>query len=79
MREHLSIPTAPGCGPSTLTKSGETFGLNLRFLLIVCVFVGNAIEPLIMRMPEMKAISFGFSRSTCLYSCSSRDILHAAI
>lgn len=56
MREHLSIPTAPGCGPSTSTKSGETFGLNLRFLLIVCVFVGNAIEPLIMRMPEMKAI-----------------------
>lgn len=26
---------------------GETFFLNLRFLLIVCVFVGNAIEPLI--------------------------------
>lgn len=56
MREQASSPTAPGCQLSTSTRSGETFGLNLRFLLIVCVFVGNAIEPLIMRMPEMKAI-----------------------
>ncbi|MCG7410294.1 fucose 4-O-acetylase [Paenibacillus sp. ACRRX] len=36
--------------------SGETFGLNLRFLLIVTVFVANAIEPLIHAMPEMKAL-----------------------
>lgn len=28
-------------------KQGETYFLNLRFLLIVTVFVGNAIEPLI--------------------------------
>lgn len=40
----------------TKTWRGETYFLNLRFLLIVCVFVGNAIEPLIMRMPGMHAV-----------------------
>lgn len=36
--------------------SGETFGLNLRFLLIVTVFVSNAIEPLIQSDPGLKAL-----------------------
>lgn len=31
-------------------KQGETYFLNLRFLLIVTVFVGNSIEPLIHQM-----------------------------
>ncbi|MNO29958.1 hypothetical protein D3C76_198890 [compost metagenome] len=35
---------------------GETFFLNLRFLLILCVFVGNAIEPLISRMEGMHSL-----------------------
>ncbi|HEY2492177.1 MAG TPA: fucose 4-O-acetylase [Paenibacillus sp.] len=35
---------------NTLDKRGETYFLNLRFLLIVTVFVGNAIEPLINEM-----------------------------
>ncbi|ANS75423.1 fucose 4-O-acetylase [Paenibacillus yonginensis] len=34
----------------------ESYFLNLRFLLIVCVFVGNAIEPLITRMPGLHAV-----------------------
>lgn len=42
--------------PNGSPWSGENFGLNLRFLLIVSVFVGNAIEPLIQAMPEMKAL-----------------------
>lgn len=36
-----------------ITPRGETFFLNLRFLLIVCVFVGNAIEPLMGRIGGM--------------------------
>lgn len=39
-----------------LDHRGETFFLNLRFLLIVCVFVGNAIEPLISRMEGMHSL-----------------------
>lgn len=39
-----------------LDHRGETFFLNLRFLLIVCVFVGNAIEPLINRMEGMHSL-----------------------
>ncbi|MNW34214.1 hypothetical protein D3C74_111850 [compost metagenome] len=35
---------------------GETFFLNLRFLLILCVFVGNAIEPLITRLDSMHSL-----------------------
>lgn len=35
---------------------GETFFLNLRFLLIVCVFIGNAIEPLITRMEGIHSL-----------------------
>ncbi|MRN55947.1 acyltransferase family protein [Paenibacillus monticola] len=34
-------------GENSLEARGETFFLNLRFLLIVTVFTGNAIEPLI--------------------------------
>lgn len=34
-------------GENTLETRGETFFLNLRFMLIVTVFVGNMIEPLI--------------------------------
>lgn len=35
---------------TTIIKQGETYFLNLRFLLIVTVFVANAIEPLIFQM-----------------------------
>jgi hypothetical protein len=37
-------------GESSLEARGETFILNLRFMLIVTVFAGNAIEPLIAKM-----------------------------
>lgn len=37
-------------------RRGETFCLNLRFMLIVCVFVGNAIEPLIAQNPAVKTL-----------------------
>lgn len=36
--------------------SGDTFLINTRFLLIVSVFVGNMIEPLIGRNDEMRAL-----------------------
>lgn len=36
--------------------SGDTFLINTRFLLIVSVFVGNIIEPLIVRHEEMRAL-----------------------
>ncbi|MFD3260097.1 acyltransferase family protein [Paenibacillus lentus] len=39
-----------------LNPRGETFFLNLRFLLIICVFVGNAIEPLIKDMAAMHTL-----------------------
>lgn len=39
-----------------LQPHGETFFLNLRFLLIVCVFIGNAIEPLITRMEGIHSL-----------------------
>jgi len=35
---------------NTVEERGETFFLNLRFMLIVTVFVGNAIEPLVGTM-----------------------------
>lgn len=35
---------------NSLEVRGETFFLNLRFMLIVTVFIGNAIEPLISTM-----------------------------
>ncbi|MFF2909075.1 acyltransferase family protein [Paenibacillus sp. NPDC057934] len=34
-------------GDDALEERGETFFLNLRFMLIVTVFIGNAIEPLV--------------------------------
>lgn len=37
-------------GENSLEVRGETFFLNLRFMLIVSVFVGNAIEPLVPTM-----------------------------
>ncbi|GGF74423.1 putative membrane-bound acyltransferase YkrP [Paenibacillus albidus] len=37
-------------GENSLEARGETFFLNLRFMLIVTVFVGNAIEPLLGSM-----------------------------
>lgn len=40
----------------SISSRGETFFLNLRFLLIVCVFIGNAIEPLITRLHGMEAL-----------------------
>lgn len=46
----MSIPV------SSSHTQGEVFFLNLRFLLIVCVFVGNAIEPLIWRMDSMYSL-----------------------
>lgn len=42
--------------PKESPWSGEAFGLNLRFLLIVTVFVSNAIEPLIQSDPGLKAL-----------------------
>lgn len=39
-----------------LDLRGETFFLNLRFLLIVTVFVANAIEPLISAMSGLDAL-----------------------
>ncbi|MEF2968940.1 acyltransferase family protein [Paenibacillus sp. M1] len=41
---------------NSLEHRGETFFLNLRFLLILCVFIGNAIEPLITRMQGMHSL-----------------------
>ncbi|SMF88964.1 Fucose 4-O-acetylase [Paenibacillus uliginis N3/975] len=40
----------------TIEQKGETFFLNLRFILIVTVFVGNAIEPLISRMDSLHTL-----------------------
>lgn len=40
----------------TIEEKGETFFLNLRFMLIVTVLVGNAIEPLIDRMGSIHAL-----------------------
>lgn len=46
----MSIPV------SSNHAQGEVFFLNLRFLLILSVFVGNAIEPLIWRMDSMYSL-----------------------
>lgn len=40
----------------TIEQKGETFFLNLRFILIVTVFVGNVIEPLITRMGSLHTL-----------------------
>ncbi|MBE9915025.1 fucose 4-O-acetylase [Paenibacillus donghaensis] len=40
----------------TLPKQGETYFLNLRFILILTVFIGNAIEPLIHQMDGLHAL-----------------------
>lgn len=40
----------------TSNPRGEAFFLNLRFLLIICVFIGNAIEPLIQDIDAMHAL-----------------------
>lgn len=40
----------------TIEQKGETFFLNLRFILIVTVFVANAIEPLITRMSSLHTL-----------------------
>ncbi|MEK3903183.1 acyltransferase family protein [Paenibacillus sp. FSL R7-0179] len=41
---------------SPLDARGETFFLNLRFMLIVTVFVANAIEPLIQEMSGLHTL-----------------------
>ncbi|WP_019912388.1 acyltransferase family protein [Paenibacillus sp. HW567] len=41
---------------SPVAARGDTFFLNLRFMLIVTVFAGNAIEPLIGRMSGMHSL-----------------------
>ncbi|WP_150274550.1 acyltransferase family protein [Paenibacillus tepidiphilus] len=41
---------------NSLEARGETFFLNLRFMLIVTVFVGNAIEPLIGQMSGLHSL-----------------------
>lgn len=41
---------------SSLDTRGETFFLNLRFMLIVTVFVANAIEPLILEMSGLHTL-----------------------
>ncbi|MBW4085502.1 acyltransferase family protein [Paenibacillus sp. S150] len=43
-------------GESPLEARGETFFLNLRFMLIVTVFAGNAIEPLIGSVGGMHSL-----------------------
>ncbi|OKP79090.1 fucose 4-O-acetylase [Paenibacillus helianthi] len=43
-------------GESSLAARGETFFLNLRFMLIVTVFAGNAIEPLIGTLSGMHSL-----------------------
>ncbi|WP_106768436.1 acyltransferase family protein [Paenibacillus faecalis] len=40
----------------TIEQKGETFFLNLRFILIVTVFISNAIEPLITRMSGLHTL-----------------------
>lgn len=40
----------------TIEQKGETFFLNLRFILIVTVFIGNAIEPLITQMDSLNTL-----------------------
>ncbi|WP_151737795.1 acyltransferase family protein [Paenibacillus tengchongensis] len=40
----------------SLETRGETFFLNLRFMLIVTVFVGNVIEPLIGQMSGLHSL-----------------------
>lgn len=40
----------------TVGREGETFFLNLRFILIVAVLVGSVIEPLISRMGIMHTL-----------------------
>ncbi|MBM6997033.1 fucose 4-O-acetylase [Paenibacillus sp. DXFW5] len=42
--------------PSKINPQGEIFFLNLRFLLILCVFVGNAIEPLTLRIGGLQTL-----------------------
>ncbi|TCZ77807.1 fucose 4-O-acetylase [Paenibacillus albiflavus] len=41
---------------TTTTSRADTFCLNLRFLLIVTVFVANAIEPLIIQHESLHAL-----------------------
>lgn len=41
---------------NSLETRGETFFLNLRFMLIVTVFVGNVIEPLIGQMSGLHSL-----------------------
>ncbi|MCJ8011660.1 fucose 4-O-acetylase [Paenibacillus sp. KQZ6P-2] len=40
----------------TLAQQGETYFLNLRFILILTVLIGNAIEPLIHQMDGIHAL-----------------------
>jgi len=45
-------------GGIRLRDDQESFFYNLRFLLIVCVLVGNALEPLVARFAEAEALFF---------------------
>lgn len=45
-----------GMGDTKVGLSGDTFLINTRFLLIVSVFVGNIIEPLIGQHEGMRAL-----------------------
>lgn len=56
MQESRWKQASSGLKSAVSLRSGETFGLNLRFMLIVCVFIANAIEPLIGTMPELKSL-----------------------
>ncbi|NGP62100.1 fucose 4-O-acetylase [Paenibacillus thiaminolyticus] len=56
MQERRWNQASSGLKSAVSLRSGETFGLNLRFMLIVCVFIANAIEPLIGTMPELKSL-----------------------
>ncbi|MGC5774251.1 acyltransferase family protein [Paenibacillus pabuli] len=42
--------------PTTIREDQDSFFYNLRFMLIVCVLVGNALEPLITRFAGAEAL-----------------------
>lgn len=68
---------------SSLDTRGETFFLNLRFILIVTVFVANAIEPLIQEMSGLHILyqwifSFHMPLFVLVTGYFARSSLHGA-
>ncbi|MGF7045966.1 fucose 4-O-acetylase-like acetyltransferase [Paenibacillus sp. DS2015] len=69
---------------TTLIKRGETYFLNLRFLLIVTVFVSNAIEPLIHEMAGLHQLflwifTFHMPLFVLVTGYFSKSKLHGAV